>query len=105
MSARNPISAEMAVRVEARAGELRHKAFSELVSLPEWDTVNLDLSGEPVHLTVFRATRADDEVLVVVQAARERFLGIFTEIRVVGFLARPSGERAEAPEELLWDYK
>jgi hypothetical protein len=104
MVANNPVYAEMTARVLSRAAELRRKSFRELSSLPETDTGKVDVLGNQVQLTIYRTARTADELLVVVQAARPRLFGIFTEIRVEGFLAKSNGDQADAPEKLLWDY-
>jgi hypothetical protein len=104
MAANNPVYAEMTTYVQSRAAELRRKSFQELSTLPETETGKLHLLGNEVQLTVYRTARTDDELLVVVQGARPRFLGMFTETRVEGFLARSNGDQSDAPEKLLWDY-
>ena len=104
MAANNPVYVEMTAKVRSRASELRQKSFSELAALPEVESGDLDLLGHRISLTVYRSARAAEELLVVVQAARHRYFGLFTEIRAEGFLANTSGERIEAPEKLLWDY-
>jgi hypothetical protein len=104
MAANNPVYAEMTAHVQSRAAELRRKSFQELSTLPEAETGKVDLLGNPVQLTVYRTVRTVDELLVVVQAARPRLFGMFTQIRVEGFLARSSGDQSDAPEKLLWDY-
>jgi len=104
VAAINPVYAEMTAKVQSRASELRQRSFAELAALPEVESGNLDLMGHRVLFTVYRSARAAEELLVVVQAARQRYFGLFTEIRVEGFLANPSGDRVDAPEKLLWDY-
>lgn len=98
------MGAEMTAVVQRRAGELRSKSFADLTALPEHDTGDVEILGKPVHLTVHRNIQDSGDVLVVVQAARDRYFGITTQIRVEGFIARPNGETAQAPERLLWDY-
>ena len=90
--------------VQRRAGELRGKAFTDLAALPECDVGTVEILGKPVHLTVHRTTQQTGDVLIVVQAARDRYFGITTQIQVEGFVVRPNGETAVAREELLWDY-
>ena len=104
MAANNLVYAEMTAKVQARASELRQRSFVELAALPEVESGDLDLMGHRVLFTVYRSEHAAEELLVVVQAARQRYFGMFTEIRVEGFLANPSGDRVEAPEKLLWNY-
>lgn len=104
MAANNPVYFEMTAKVQARAAELRQKSFAELAALPEVDSRHLEVMGRRVEFTVYRSLRDDENLLVVVQALRDRYFGLSTEIRVEGFLANPSGGRVEAPEESLWDY-
>jgi hypothetical protein len=104
MAATTPIATEMAALARAHAEELRRKSFQALASLPEVDTSSIQVLGKPVSLTIYRNSRSADEVLVVVQAFRERYLGMAAEIRLSGFIARANGELQDAPEEALWDY-
>ena len=90
--------------MQARAATLRGKPFHELVALPEIDAAKLEIHGKPVQLNIYRTSHAENEILVVVQAARRRYFGIFKETRVEGFIARPTGELRDAPEKLLWPY-
>jgi hypothetical protein len=98
------ISEEMKTAVRARVAQLREKPFQELAALPGVDTARLEIRGKPVQMNVYRTPHAEDGVLVIVQAARPRYLGIFTETRVEGFVARRTGELTDAPENLLWPY-
>jgi hypothetical protein len=104
MAAPNLVYAEMGAQVSTRAADLRRKSFRELSGLPEWNTEELYVLAKEVQLTVYRNVRSDDELLVVVQASRPRYFGIFTEIQVKGFLAKSNGDYADAPENLLWDF-
>ena len=104
MVANTPITTEMAAVAKALCEQLRRKSFQELASLPESDTSRIEVLGKPVNLTVYRSRRSADDVLVVVQAYRERYLGMAAEIRLSGFIARAHGEFVDAPEEALWDY-
>jgi len=79
-------------------------SFDELAALPASDVENIDIPGEKIFICVYRSARGADELLIVVQGARERYFGMLHEVRVEGFLARSNGERRDAPEELLWDY-
>jgi hypothetical protein len=104
MSGANPAFAEMAARVETRVGELRRRSFDQLAELPDSNAETIDIPGEKIFICVYRTERDADELLIVVQGARERYFGILHEMRVEGFLARSTGERIDAPKELLWDY-
>ena len=84
--------------------DLRAKSYEELAKLPERDTRIIIILDKPVHLTVHLASRDTNELLVVVQAMRDLWFGITTQIRVEGFIARANGEKLKAPETLLWDY-
>jgi hypothetical protein len=99
-----PTTAEMAARVRSRIGELRAKSFDELAALPERETRNIDLSGKSASLSTYRVSRSSDELLIVVQVYRARFLGLSEQLRAEGFLVSSAGEVTEAPEQLLWDY-
>jgi hypothetical protein len=104
MVANNLVYAEMAAKVQSRASQLRRMSFAELGALPEVDSGDIEVMGQRVLFTVYRTVRNGEELLVVVQAARDRYFGLAKDIRVEGFLANPSGERVEAPEKLLWEY-
>jgi hypothetical protein len=106
MSAANAsITSEMNSIVRSRIRDLRSRSFTELGLLPEAETTQLKIGGESVSLSVYRGPHTENGLLIVVQALRDRYWGISTEIQVEGFIARSSGEMAEAAEEALWDFK
>jgi hypothetical protein len=99
-----PITAEMIATVRSRIGDLRAKSFSELAALPERETRSIDVSGKAASLSTYRISRSSDELLIVVQVYRSRFLGLSEQIRAEGFIASSTGEITQAPEQLLWDH-
>jgi hypothetical protein len=102
--AKIPINREMQTCAQKRPSELWALSFEELSSLPESETRQIDILGERVQLTVYRASELPDQTLVVVQAVRERWFGIMHSVHAVGFIVSPSGQKRDAPEEKLWDY-
>jgi hypothetical protein len=97
------IKAEVAALVRSRYADLRRRSFEELTSLPEVETENHEIARRAVPLTTYRVSRSESEILVVVQAIRNGFLG-FHLIEVEGFVARSNAETVDAPDEMLWDY-
>ena len=94
----------MKERVRSCLCELREKSFADLKSLPEAETRELAIRGKRVKLAVYRAPQSPQRALVVVQAARDRWFGITTEIYAAGFVVSSNGEKLDAPDEMLWDY-
>lgn len=95
---------EMAKAVRDRLTSLRGMSIAEIEALPESETAQLQLLGEPVPITTYRARTPTGQTLVVVQACHDRWFGITTEIEAAGFVVSASGEQVDAAEELLWDY-
>ena len=98
------VGPEMAKAVHERLASLREMSDAEIVAMPESKTEQLELLGEPVSITTYRALGRTGQTLVVVQAGHDRWFGITTEIEAAGFVISERGERIQAPEELLWDY-
>ncbi len=94
----------MAKAVHERLASLRPMSRAEIEALPESQTTELELLGEPVTITTYRALAPTGQTLVVVQAGHDRWLGITTEVEAAGFVVSEGGEQIEAPEELLWHY-
>lgn len=91
-------------RVKARLAALRSMPFIEVAALPEVASENVDLGGQRVMLSVYRAARPTGETLIVVQANRQRLFGIYSNVWAEGFLILPSGQTVDAPEQLMWEY-
>jgi len=98
------INDEMAAVARSRIENLRSKSFPELRALPESDEREETIRGKAVIFTVYRSDQPDGSILVVIQAHRERWLGLWANVSVFGFIASADGRRTEAPERLLWDY-
>ena len=95
---------EMAKVVHERLASLRLAPDAAIQALPESQTTQLELLGEAVAITTYRALAPTGQTLVVAQAVHHRWLGITTEVEAAGFVVSQRGERIEAPEELLWNY-
>ena len=94
----------MASAVKSQAADLRAKSYFELLGLPAMDSRRVEMSGKIVTFTVFRVIQSQHQLLVVVQALRDRLAGLSTEVYVSGFVASANGELVDATETLLWDY-
>jgi len=56
-------------------------------------------------VTTFNESMDDGRHRIVVQARRDRLLGISTAIEVGGFVVDVDGSRYPVAEEELWDFK
>jgi hypothetical protein len=101
--ATNNVKAEMIRQVQERVRGLRSMSHADLKALPATATESVQILGKTVALTVYRDNHPNDELLIAVQAFRDRPLGS-ASIHVEGFVCSSSGEKSNAAEELLWDF-
>ena len=90
-------------RVNSKIEELKQLSVEQLLELPPYTRVDFDAGGKKQELFVYHETLENSEALIVAQCKNTQFLGI-GNIYAQGFLLKSSGEIAEAPEELMWDF-
>lgn len=88
--------------VSARLDELRTMSDEVLRGLA---TVEETRRDDQSLVTTFNESMDDGRHRIVVQARRDRLLGISTAIEVGGFVVDVDGSRYPVAEEELWDFK
>ncbi|HKW80317.1 MAG TPA: hypothetical protein VJQ49_04850 [Casimicrobiaceae bacterium] len=89
--------------VADRMKELRQLDFDAVKTLPAHMKMAAPPLGKVKISQHHNVTKTGDH-MVVVQAARERWLGIFTAIEVDGFVITSDGTRRALAEREKWDF-
>lgn len=94
----DPTLQELARERRATLSTLSDEA---IMSLPPMLSETIS-AQQNVQVTQYHDVLAAGEHLVVVQASRERWFGLFTSIAVDGFALVPDGSRRELTEQEKW---
>ncbi len=93
----------VSAKVSSTIRELKALPIPELLALPDCTISTFDTEGKEQSLGVYHETTKDGGALIVAQCKNTHFLGV-GNVYVEAFLITESGEIAEAPENLLWQY-
>ena len=101
MAERAHFEASAVELIESRLATIRNLTFAEAAVLPETQAEKIRVDGVDAHITIFRQVspyQLEGRVLVVVQFARPRLLGMMSEHIERGLVFSPNEPTRGATE-------
>lgn len=112
VSKSNTLESKICEMIQEKISVLRTMDFSNLKHLSEENTVDYEIEGKAVMLTVFKKELDSDRLLLVVQTAYKTFkfpnyitLGFIGKVLVDGVIINNKNESSVPDDQLLWEFK